>query len=76
MAYDVQPVKDFDHGTNAFYIALRGTDTNEIQHIWDGLAHGATVLTPLAPAPFAPLYGMLTDRYGITWIVDVAAPQN
>ena len=74
MAYDVQPAKPFHPGENAFYIALRGTDADEIQHMWDGLADGATVLTPLAPAPFAPLYGMLTDRFGVTWIVDVTAP--
>ena len=75
MAYDVQPSKAFDHGENAYYIALRGDDTDEIQRMWDGLADGATVLTPLAPAPFAALYGMLTDRYGVTWIVD-ATPQQ
>lgn len=73
MAYDVQPSKGFDAGENAFYIALRGTDAEEIQRMWEGLADGATVATPLAPAPFAPLYGMLTDRFGVTWIVDVAA---
>jgi PhnB protein len=33
------------------------------------LASSATILIQLAPAPFAPLYGMLTDRYGVTWIV-------
>jgi PhnB protein len=38
--------------------------------MWNGLADGATVRSPLAPAPSAPLYGMLTDRYGVTWIVD------
>ena len=31
------------------------------------------VHTPLAPAHFSPLYGMLTDRYGVTWIVGVDA---
>ncbi|MBM2614537.1 VOC family protein [Actinoplanes sp. LDG1-06] len=76
MAYDVQPSKTFDAGENAFYIALRGDDAGEIQQMWDGLADGATVLTPLGPAPFAPLYGMLTDRYGVTWIVDVTPSPN
>ena len=73
MAYDVQTAKPFDVGANAFYIALRGTDATEIQARWDALADGATIASPLAPAPFAPLYGMLTDRFGVTWIVDVAA---
>lgn len=74
MAYDVQSTKPFNPGDNAFYIALRGTDADEIQSQWNGLAAGATVLTPLTPAIFAPLYGMLTDRFGVTWIIDVAPP--
>lgn len=76
MAYDGQSAKPFEHGENAFYIALRGTDADEIQVQWDRLVQGATILTPIGPAPFAPLYGMLTDRFGVTWIVDVAAPQT
>jgi PhnB protein len=73
MAYDVQSEKPFNPGENAFYIALRGTDASEIQLRWDRLATGATILAPLAAAAFAPLYGMLTDRFGVTWIVDVSA---
>lgn len=70
MAYDVQPSKAYDPGTNPFYITLQGTDGDEIQTLWDTLAASASsILIPLAPAAFAPLYGMLTDRYGITWIV-------
>ena len=70
MAYDVQPSKGYDPGENPFYITLQGTDGDEIQPLWDGLAASAgAILIPLAPAPFAPLYGMLTDRYGVTWIV-------
>ena len=26
--------------------------------------------------PGAPLYGMLTDRFGVTWVLDGAAPYN
>jgi PhnB protein len=40
---------------------------------WTGLADDATVIVPLAPAQWSPLYGMLKDRYGVTWVVDVAA---
>lgn len=78
MAYDVQPSKCYDPGENSFYITLQGTAGEEIQPLWDRLAESATtVLTPLAPAPFAPLYGMLTDRYGVTWIVGAdTAPQT
>ena len=35
------------------------------------LSDGATVLQPLGPSRWGALYGMLKDRFGITWIVDV-----
>ena len=55
---------------NSYYITLQGTDGDEIQPLWDALAASAdNILIPLAPAPFAPLYGMLTDRHGVTWII-------
>jgi PhnB protein len=74
MAYDVQPSKGFDPGENPFYVTLQGTEGAEVQSLWNGLAVDArSVLIPLGPAPFAPLYGMLTDRFGVTWIVGADA---
>jgi len=74
MAYDVQPSKGYDPGENPFYVTLQGADSDEITGLWEGLSDGATAtLIPLGPAPFAPLYGMLTDRFGVTWIVGVNA---
>jgi len=37
------------------------------------LSAAATIIEQFGPAPFAPAFGMLTDRFGITWILDVAA---
>lgn len=72
MAYDVQPSKGYDPGTNPFYITLSGQDETEISTGWEQLAADAKhILIPLGPAPFAPLYGMLTDRFGVTWIIGV-----
>jgi len=41
--------------------------------VWEGLAKGATVIEAFGPAQWAPAFGMLADRFGVTWIVDVAA---
>lgn len=72
MAYDVPSGKPWDQGENAFFLSLRGDTAEEVTAYWDGLAEGATVLQPLSPAQWAPLYGMLKDRFGVTWVVDVA----
>ncbi|MBV9747807.1 MAG: VOC family protein [Acetobacteraceae bacterium] len=76
MAYDVQRNLPWDPGANAFYVALRGTAAPEIEAYWTKLREGATVLQELGPAPWSPLYGKLTDQFGTTWIVDVAAEGN
>jgi PhnB protein len=53
----------------SFFLLLNGDTIGEISGLWDKLADGATVIAPLVTAqPAAPPYGMLTDRFGITWI--------
>lgn len=56
------------------FVSVRGTDEDEIRRHWDALSKDATIKAPLEPAAWAPLYGMLTDRFGVTWVLDVAAP--
>ena len=71
MAYDVQPEKPWNPGENAFYVSVRGTSSEEITAYWEKLRVGASVLQPLSASAWSPLYGMLTDRFGVTWVMDV-----
>ncbi|KYF78659.1 bleomycin resistance protein [Sorangium cellulosum] len=72
MAYDVPSRMPWDQGKNAFFVSVRGDSTSEIAALWEKLSEGATVAQPLAPSGWTPLYGMLKDRFGITWVLDVA----
>ena len=72
MAFDVRTDQPHDTGTNAFYVSLRGSSADKVQRRWTALAEGATILQPIGPSAWSPLYGMLVDRFGVTWIVDVA----
>jgi PhnB protein len=74
MAFDVPPGRAHDAGTDAFYVSVRGEDAEELTRSWDALAAGGTVRTALGPAGHAPLYGMVTDRFGVTWVLDVLPP--
>jgi len=73
MAYDVPSRLPWSRGEDPFFVSLRGETTDEVTAFWAKLAEGATVVQPLAPAPWAPVYGMLKDRFGITWVVDVVS---
>lgn len=73
MAYDVPARMPWLRGENSFFVSVRGASTDEITSYWKGLSDGATVVAELAPAAWAPLYGMLTDKFGVVWVLDVVA---
>ncbi|WP_328647566.1 VOC family protein [Amycolatopsis sp. NBC_00348] len=59
--------------TEPFFLSVRGESVDEVTPVWEGLAKGGAVIEAFGPAPWAPGFGMLADRFGVTWIVDVAA---
>ncbi|MAC79783.1 MAG: VOC family protein [Rhodobacteraceae bacterium] len=50
-------------------IALSLPDEAETRRVWDALSDGAEIRMPLTATFFAPLFGMLTDRFGIRWMI-------
>ncbi len=77
MAYDVPAGRPLEPGVAPYFVSVRGDDAEEVTGYWEGLTApdaGATVVVPLAPAGWAPLYGMVADRFGVTWVLDVTAP--
>ncbi len=76
MAFDVPPGRAYDQGTDALFVSVRGDDAEEITRFFRGLAEGGTVRADLGPAGFSTLYGMVTDRFGVTWVLDVITPST
>lgn len=58
-----------------FFLSVRGTSLDEVSGYWGALSDGATVIEPLAASAWSAGFGMLTDRFGVTWVVDVEAAQ-
>jgi len=71
MAYDVPAATGWDPGTIPFYVSVRGDDADTLTAYWEKLVEGSTVIQPLAASGFSPLYGMVRDRFGVTWVVDL-----
>ncbi len=76
MAYDVPSRMAYDQGENSFFVSLRGETVEEVAGYWGKLSDGATVVIPMGPAGWAPAYGMVRDRFGIVWVVDVVSEYN
>ncbi|BDZ44775.1 VOC family protein [Naasia aerilata] len=60
----------------SFSVSLSGDDDAELRGYWEKLLDGATVTMPLAPAPWGDEFGMLTDRFGVPWMVSIGAGQQ
>lgn len=74
MAYDVPASRPWSPGEAPFFVSVRGPSPAEITAFWDKLSAGSTVIVPLAAAAWSPLYGMLRDPFGVTWVLDVEVP--
>ncbi|WP_433576203.1 VOC family protein [Nocardia brasiliensis] len=76
MAYDVPARMSYRQGENSFFVSLRGESVEEITGYWETLRADATVVVPLGPAGWAPAYGMVRDRFGVVWVLDVISGYN
>ncbi|MFE6711048.1 VOC family protein [Streptomyces sp. NPDC057695] len=57
---------------NGFAVSLSGDDAGELRGYWDGLAAGSSVSVPLEKQMWGDVFGMCTDRYGVTWMVNIS----
>lgn len=53
----------------AINICLSHTDLDKIRAAFDALAADGEVGMPLAPAFFSPLFGVVVDKYGFSWMM-------
>jgi PhnB protein len=54
---------------NGFALSVTVPDAAGARRVFDALADGGTVTMPLGKTFFAPLFGMVTDRFGVMWMV-------
>ncbi|WP_409462805.1 VOC family protein [Amycolatopsis sp. GA6-003] len=59
--------------TERFFLSVGGDSVDEVGECWKKLAEDATVIEPFGPSRWSPGFGMLRDRFGVTWILQVAA---
>ena len=54
-------------------ISLSGVSSDEekLRGYWDKLIDGGNAFMPLDKAPWGDIFGMLTDKFGIGWMVNI-----
>ncbi|MHA7304514.1 VOC family protein [Arthrobacter sp. TMN-49] len=68
MGADVPPAMEFSANSS---VSLSGDEEAVLRGWWDKLSDGAAVTEPLTKAPWGDVFGMLTDKFGVPWLVNI-----
>ncbi|MCR8956741.1 VOC family protein [Variovorax sp. S2] len=69
MASDMPPGMAFE-GYKGFSLSVQGDNVDEGKKLFEALAEGGEVTMPYGPQFWAVGFGMLTDKFGVSWMVN------
>ena len=75
MVADTPNSMDLSPGNN-YSVSLSGDDDAELRGYWEKLSGSGTVTMPLNKAPWGDSFGMCSDQFGVTWMVNIAGPPS
>lgn len=58
-------------GTGKISMTLHGTDEEKLRELFEKLSEGGQIKTPIKKQVWGDLYGDLTDKYEVTWMVNI-----
>jgi len=67
MGADAPPGKGKPMG--GFEISIEDSDHTTLKRLFDSLSDGGSVFMPLQKTFWSPLFGMCTDKFGVSWMV-------
>jgi PhnB protein len=71
MGSDTPSRMEYRPGTN-FSVSLSGDNEKELSGYFQRLSEGGTVTMPLEKAVWGDSFGMLVDRFGVNWLVNIS----
>ena len=74
MASDGNMSMNIKFGDNVS-MSLVGEDQEKLTNVFNKLAHGGNVKMPLAKQFWGDTFGMVTDKFGVRWMVNIGKMQ-
>jgi len=79
MGSDAMPGADASCGDGyqqpqGLWVSIQAAGVTESQRLFDGLARGSRAVMPFAATFWSPGFGMVRDRFGTPWMVNVPMP--
>jgi PhnB protein len=74
MAADVPSEMEY-HSVSGLSLSISGDDADILHGYWDKLSKTGTITMPLQEQVWGDEFGMCADKFGVPWLVNIAAPQ-
>jgi PhnB protein len=74
MAADAPPGME-SPGFHGFGVSLSGDDGDALRGYFDKLSDGGSVTMPMQKQAWGDEFGMVTDQFGVPWLVNIGQPQ-
>ena len=74
MAADITGDMEY-HPMAGFSVSLSGDDADTLRGYWEKLSAAGTVTMPLDKQVWGDEFGMCTDQFGVSWLVNISQPQ-
>lgn len=72
MASDTPEHMEYNPGSRmSMSVSGESEDKEKLRGYWDKLSEGGKVDYPLEKAPWGDTFGMLTDKFGIEWMINI-----
>ncbi len=71
-ASDGHPSQKVEFGDN-IHLSLQGQENEKLTQIFNKLAQGGQVDMPLAKQFWGDTFGMVTDKFGVHWMVNITS---
>lgn len=71
MAADTPNAMEYKPGTN-YSVSLSGDNDEELSGYYKKLSADGTEIMPLEKAPWGDKFGMVTDKFGVQWMVNIS----
>jgi PhnB protein len=75
MASETMPGTERQVG-NAASLSMSGDDDEKLTKYFEALGEGGKVVMPLEKQMWGDKFGMVTDKYGFLWMVNISAPKD
>jgi PhnB protein len=71
MAADTPSNMEFEDGKRVS-MSLSGDNEQELRRYYEKLKEGGQEIMPLGKAPWGDFFGLVTDKFGIEWMVNIS----